>query len=77
MIHQPSTAGQGTASDLDITAREVIKLRERYVRIIADATGREPARILEDARRDFWLNATEAKAYGLVHAVVRERAEIH
>lgn len=76
MIHQPSTAGQGTASDLDITAREVIKLRERYVRIIAEGTGRDPERILEDARRDFWLNGEEAKKYGLVDRVVRERAEM-
>ena len=76
MIHQPSTAGQGTASDLDITAREVIKLRERYVRIIAEGTGRDPEKILEDARRDFWLNSEEAKRYGLVDKVVRERSEI-
>ena len=54
LIHQPSTAGFGTASDLDITAREVIKLRQRYNKIISDATGQDPEKVLEDARRDFW-----------------------
>jgi ATP-dependent Clp protease protease subunit len=76
MIHQPSTAGRGTASDLDITAREVLKLRERYVKIIASQTGQDTERVLEDARRDFWLNAKEALEYGLVAQVVRERADL-
>jgi ATP-dependent Clp protease protease subunit len=48
MIHQPSTAGQGTASDLDITAREVIKLRKRYFDIIADACGKDAGKVTED-----------------------------
>lgn len=76
MIHQPSTAGQGTASDLDITAREVIKLRERYISIIAAATGRDPERVLEDARRDFWLNAKEALAYKLIDKIVVSREDL-
>ena len=76
MIHQPSTAGQGTASDLDITAKEVMKLRVRYNRIIADAAGKEPEDISEDAQRDFWLNAKAAKAYGIVDKVVASRSEL-
>lgn len=76
MIHQPSTAGQGTASDLDITAREVLKLRERYVKIIADASGRDVERVLEDARRDFWLTGAEALAYGIIDKVVGSREEL-
>ena len=76
MIHQPSTAGRGTASDLDITAREVLKLRERYVRIIAEATGQTDERVLEDARRDFWLNATEAQEYGLAARVISARGDV-
>ncbi|MEM7198677.1 MAG: ATP-dependent Clp protease proteolytic subunit [Planctomycetota bacterium] len=76
LIHQPSTAGFGTASDLDITAREVLKLRQRYNRIISDATGQDPERVLEDARRDFWLNADEAKEYGLISKVVVSRSEL-
>lgn len=76
MIHQPSTMGRGTASDLDITAREVIKLRERYMRIIADASNVDMERVLEDAQRDFWLNATEALEYGIVDKVLTSRADL-
>jgi ATP-dependent Clp protease protease subunit len=76
MIHQPSTAGQGTASDLDITAQEVIKLRERYVGLIAAATGKDPEIVLESARRDFWLNAEEAVEFGLVTKIIRSHAEL-
>ncbi len=76
LIHQPSTTGQGTASDLDITAREIIKLRERYNRIIAERTGQNPEKVLTDAKRDFWLNAKEALEYGLISKVVRKRSEL-
>ena len=76
LIHQPSTAGFGTASDLDITAREVLKLRQRYNKIICEATGQDPERVLEDARRDFWLSAEEAVEYGLVTRVVVNHRDI-
>lgn len=76
LIHQPSTSGFGTASDLDITAREVLKLRERYNRIIAQGTGQDPEKVLEDARRDFWLNAEQAKEYGLIDKVVEHHREL-
>lgn len=76
MIHQPSTAGQGTASDLDITAREVIKLRERYNRIISEATGQDMEKVLEDSRRDFWLNSKEALKYKLISRILSKRSEL-
>lgn len=76
MIHQPSTMGRGTASDLDITAREILKLRDRYNKIIAEATGKPEAQVLEDARRDFWLEAGKALEYGLVHKVVSRREDL-
>ncbi len=76
LIHQPSTAGFGTASDLDITAREVIKLRHRYNDIISAQTGQDPERVLEDAKRDFWLNAEEALEYGLIERVVVHHHEL-
>ncbi len=76
MIHQPSTAGQGTASDLDITAQEVVKLRVRYNKIIADVAGKTPEQIVADAHRDFWLNATEAKDYGIIDSVIASRSEM-
>ncbi|GAB4141171.1 MAG: ATP-dependent Clp protease proteolytic subunit [Planctomycetota bacterium] len=76
MIHQPSTMGRGSASDLDITAREILKLRDRYNRIIAEATGKTEAEVLEDARRDFWLDAGQALEYGLVHKIVQRREDL-
>ena len=76
MIHQPSTANQGTASDLDITAREVMKLRKRYNRIIGEATSKTVEDVEADAHRDFWLNAEEALAYGLIDRVIAQRSEL-
>lgn len=76
MIHQPSTMGRGTASDLDITAKEILKLRDRYNKIIAETTGHSPEQVLEDARRDFWLDAGKALEYGLVAKVVKKRDEL-
>lgn len=76
MIHQPSTMGRGTASDLDITAKEILKLRDRYNKIIAEACGKQAADVLESARRDFWLDAGQALEYGLVHKVVKKREEL-
>lgn len=76
MIHQPSTMGRGSASDLDITAREILKLRDRYNKIIAGTTSRTPEQVLEDARRDFWLDAGQALEYGLVSKVVTERTDL-
>ena len=76
MIHQPSTMGRGQASDLDITAKEILKLRDRYNRIIADACNKKPEDVLESAHRDFWLDAGQALEYGLVHKVISARSEL-
>ncbi|HLU39379.1 MAG TPA: ATP-dependent Clp protease proteolytic subunit [Planctomycetota bacterium] len=76
LLHQPSTMGRGTASDLDITAREILKLRERYNRIVSEACKRDIEKIAEDTRRDFWLSATEAKEYGLVSKVIQRNSEL-
>jgi ATP-dependent Clp protease protease subunit len=76
MIHQPSTMGRGTAADLDITAKEIIKLRDRYNRIIAETCGKKPEEVTEAARRDFWLDAGQALEYGLVSKVVKKRDEL-
>lgn len=76
MIHQPSTMGRGTASDLDITAKEILKLRDRYNKIIAEQCGKSAEEVLEAARRDFWLDAGQALEYGLVHKVIKKRDEL-
>ena len=76
MIHQPSTMGRGQASDLDITAKEILKLRDRYNRIISETCNQKMEDVLESSRRDFWLDAGQALEYGLVNKVVSKRSEI-
>ncbi|MCA8975294.1 MAG: ATP-dependent Clp protease proteolytic subunit, partial [Planctomycetes bacterium] len=76
MIHQPSTMGRGQASDLDITAKEILKLRDRYNRIIAESCDQKAEDVLEAARRDFWLDAGQALEYGLVCKIVETRADL-
>lgn len=76
LLHQPSTATRGQASDIDITAREIIKLRRRYNEIVADATGKSFDQVEKDSDRDFWQTASEAQAYGLVNRVIQRRSEL-
>lgn len=76
LLHQPSTQGRGTASDLHITATQVIKLRQRYNQIVAEATGKPEDEILEASKRDFWLSATEALEYGLADKILTKRSEL-
>lgn len=76
LLHQPSTFTRGQASDIDITAREIVKLRERYNRIVEHHTKKPLDQVSKDAERDFWLSADEAKAYGLVDVVVTRRSEL-
>ena len=78
MIHQPLIPANiyGPASDLEITANEIIKTRERVNRILAEATGQPYEVIDRDTQRDYWLTATEAVDYGLVTRVVTERADL-
>lgn len=70
MMHQPSGAIGGQASDIEITAREIKKLREELYAITANHTGKTPEQIAKDSDRDFWMKATEAKEYGLVDEVL-------
>jgi ATP-dependent Clp protease protease subunit len=76
LLHQPSTASFGQASDLEIASREILKLRDRYNEIVAHETGRTLEKVTEDADRDFWMSAQEAESYGLVHRVVTHRSEL-
>jgi ATP-dependent Clp protease protease subunit len=73
MIHQPSGGAQGQASDIEIQAREIIKTREQLNRIYADRTGQPVERIAADMERDYWMNPTEAKEYGLIDQVLDKR----
>lgn len=76
LLHQPSTATRGQASDIDITAREIIKLRRRYNEVVTETTGRPIEQVEKDADRDFWLTSQEAQTYGLVNRVISRRSEL-
>jgi ATP-dependent Clp protease protease subunit len=76
LLHQPSSGASGAASDIAITAREILKTRARLSELLAEETGQKLERVEEDTNRDFWLSAEEAKKYGLIDRVIQRRAEI-
>jgi ATP-dependent Clp protease, protease subunit len=71
MIHQPSGGAQGQSVDIEITAREIVKLREELYTILANHTGKTVEQIDRDSDRDKWFKADEAKEYGLIDEVLR------
>lgn len=73
MMHQPSGGARGMASDIEISAREILKTREQLNKIYAGQTGQPIEKIARDVERDFWLSADEAKEYGLIDQVVAKR----
>ncbi|MBC7533649.1 MAG: ATP-dependent Clp protease proteolytic subunit [Oligoflexus sp.] len=78
LIHQPLIGGhiQGQASDLEITAREIIKTRSKINHLLAEECGQPLSKVEEDTVRDYWMNAEEAKTYGLVTKIVANIKEI-
>lgn len=76
MIHQPSGGARGRASDIEITADELLKLRNRANELIAKECGRSLAQVEQDTNRDKWLSPEEALDYGLVSRVVRSIKDI-
>lgn len=76
MIHQPWGGAQGTASDISIHAKEILKLKDELARILAKHTGQNLERIEKDSDRDFFMSAAEAKAYGLVDEVIESRSDV-
>ncbi len=76
LLHQPSTMVLGSASDIKISAEEIVKLRERYNQIVAQETGKSPEQVTQDADRDFWLSPEEASKYGLVGKIVKNYGEL-
>lgn len=71
MIHQPSGGAQGQASEIEITAKHILKTKERLNRILSENTGKPIEQIAIDTDRDNWLDAEEAVAYGLVDKVMK------
>jgi ATP-dependent Clp protease, protease subunit len=70
MMHQPSGGAGGQASDIEITVKEVKKLKNELYEVLAYHTGQPVEKVAEDCNRDYWLTATEAKEYGLVDEVL-------
>ena len=71
MIHQPLGGIQGQASDIEITAREILKLKDELYQIISDHSGQTVEKIRQDADRDYWMTAEEALQYGMIDKVYR------
>ncbi len=72
MIHQPSGGGQGTSADLEIMAEQILKTKEMGARILADNCGQPFEKVMKDFDRDYWMDAKESVAYGIVDNVVNK-----
>ena len=73
MMHQPSGGAQGQATDIEIQAREILKLREQLNQIMAERTGQSLDKVKADSERDYFMSAEEARGYGLVDQVISQR----
>ena len=70
MIHQPMGGAQGQASDMEITVREIKKLKDELYRIIADHSGQPLEKVEKDSDRDYWMTSEEALQYGMIDRVL-------
>jgi ATP-dependent Clp protease protease subunit len=70
MIHQPLGGAQGQASDIEITAREILKLKDELYQIISKHSGQSMEKVTSDSDRDYWMKAEEAKAYGMIDEIL-------
>ena len=77
MVHQPSGGAQGQASDIGIHAKEIMSLRDRLNKILSKHTGQSFEKIAADTERDYFMNAEEAKEYGIVDEVITTRATLN
>ena len=76
MLHQPSGGSRGVAADIEIQAQEILLMRERLNKLIAEHTGKDEATVAKDTDRDFWMSPDAALEYGLVDKVQKTRNEI-
>ncbi|MCA1765666.1 MAG: ATP-dependent Clp endopeptidase proteolytic subunit ClpP [Desulfobulbaceae bacterium] len=76
MIHQPMGGFQGQATDIDIHAKEILRIRKDLNRIMADHTGQKLKKVQVDTERDFFLNAEEARKYGIIDKVLSKRETV-
>ena len=75
MIHQPWGGAEGKASDIEITAREILRMKERLNHILADHSGKSYEDVVKDTDRDYFMSADEAAAYGLIDSVVSPKKQ--
>jgi len=74
MIHQPWMGGvQGQATDIEIHAREILKMKENLYQILAKHTGQPYEKIYKDSERDYWLSSAESKEYGLIDEILERK----
>jgi len=76
LIHQPMSGTRGVATEIEIHAKEIEKLRAKINRLIADETGQPIDKVQKDTDRDYWMNAEEAVGYGLLSRTIRTRSEL-
>lgn len=76
LIHQPSGGCGGQASDIAIQAREIVKVRERIAKLIANQTGQDVERVKNDIDRDYWMSADEALEYGLISRQIQKQSDL-
>ena len=73
MIHQPLTGIEGQASDIEITAKHIIRSKDTLYKMLVKATGKTLEQITKDADRDYWMTSEEAKKYGIVDEIIKAR----
>lgn len=76
MIHQPAGGVQGQSTEIQIEAKEIIRMRERVNHLIAEATGQTYEKIAKDTDRNYWMSADEAKEYGMISKIIQKSKEI-
>ncbi len=76
LIHQPSTGVHGTASDIQIEASEILKCREKINRMISEETNQEFEKVENDTKRNYWMSAEEAVAYGLISKIIKTNSDL-
>lgn len=76
MIHQPAGGVSGQSTEIQIEAKEIVRMRERINRLIAEATGQTYEKVSKDTDRNFWMGVNEAKEYGIVNQVIQSSDEL-
>jgi ATP-dependent Clp protease protease subunit len=76
LIHQPLSGMRGVATDIEIHAKEIERMRERINKLISEETGQDIEKVQKDTDRDFWMNAEEATEYGLISRIVQKGTDI-